>query len=214
MSQIHQATCTAPVNIAVVKYWGKRDSELILPTNDSLSVTLDQDHLRTITTARADPAFGSVDDGTRQDRLWLNGVEDEIKEGGRLSSCISELRRMRAEREAADPSLPKVRGAHCAAVTDTAAFLVQPAPVLGEQLPDRGGPRVVGVRVCGARGLGRGAVRPARGAVPVSAVSDRPARKRLGVPLTVRWICRVAVGPAPGRERLAGTRGGTTRALA
>ena len=196
MSQIYQATCTAPVNIAVVKYWGKRDSELILPTNDSLSVTLDQDHLRTITTARADRAFGSVDDGTRQDRLWLNGVEDEIKEGGRLSSCISELRRLRAEREAADPSLPKVRGAHRAGVTNTAALLVQPASVLGEQLPDRGWARVVGLWVCGARGLGRGAVRPARGAVAVGAVPDCPARQRLGVPLALRRVRRVAVGPA------------------
>lgn len=34
--------CTAPVNIAVVKYWGKRDEALILPVNDSLSGTLHQ----------------------------------------------------------------------------------------------------------------------------------------------------------------------------
>uniref|UniRef100_A0A1D5RLX3 Mevalonate (diphospho) decarboxylase n=1 Tax=Mus musculus TaxID=10090 RepID=A0A1D5RLX3_MOUSE len=36
-------TCTAPVNIAVIKYWGKRDEALILPINSSLSVTLHQD---------------------------------------------------------------------------------------------------------------------------------------------------------------------------
>ena len=99
---VYEATCTAPVNIAVIKYWGKRDSSLILPTNDSLSVTLDQDHLRTITTARADAEFGSATAGTLHDRLWLNGVEDEIKDGSRLSSCIGELRRLRAELEAKD----------------------------------------------------------------------------------------------------------------
>ncbi|NXN68145.1 MVD1 decarboxylase, partial [Himantopus himantopus] len=40
-------TCTAPVNIAVIKYWGKRDNDLILPINSSLSVTLHQDQVGT-----------------------------------------------------------------------------------------------------------------------------------------------------------------------
>ncbi|WFD32093.1 diphosphomevalonate decarboxylase [Malassezia sp. CBS 17886] len=99
-----RATCTAPVNIAVVKYWGKRDTALILPTNDSLSVTLDQDDLRTVTTARADASFGGG--ASSRDRLWLNGVEEEISAGGRLAACLAELRRLRAEREAADAALP------------------------------------------------------------------------------------------------------------
>lgn len=105
---VHQATCTAPVNIAVVKYWGKRDTSLILPTNDSLSVTLDQDHLRTVTSARADESFGTLDAGSLRDRLWLNGQEETIKPGGRLDACLTELRRLRAEREKADPSLPSL----------------------------------------------------------------------------------------------------------
>lgn len=60
------ATFTAPTNIAVIKYWGKRDSALNLPINSSLSVTLNQDDLRTTTTAVASPHFAA-------DRLWLNG---------------------------------------------------------------------------------------------------------------------------------------------
>ncbi|PWW78162.1 Diphosphomevalonate decarboxylase [Tuber magnatum] len=35
--KIYSASTTAPVNIAVVKYWGKRDAKLNLPTNSSLS---------------------------------------------------------------------------------------------------------------------------------------------------------------------------------
>lgn len=36
-----KATAKAHTNIALIKYWGKRDESLILPTNNSLSVTLD-----------------------------------------------------------------------------------------------------------------------------------------------------------------------------
>ncbi len=42
------ATALATPNIAVVKYWGKRDEELMLPTNSSLSFTMDET-LKTIT---------------------------------------------------------------------------------------------------------------------------------------------------------------------
>jgi len=83
------------------RYWGKRDTKLILPTNSSLSVTLDQDHLRSTTTARADESF-------ERDILWLNGKEDPIKEGGRLATCIGEMKRIRREFESANPNEPKV----------------------------------------------------------------------------------------------------------
>ncbi|KAI0786634.1 GHMP kinase [Abortiporus biennis] len=98
---IYQATASAPVNIACIKYWGKRDTKLILPTNSSLSVTLDQDHLRSTTTSRADPSF-------TKDRLWLNGKEEEINEGGRLATCIREMKRLRREVEDKEPNAPKL----------------------------------------------------------------------------------------------------------
>lgn len=84
------------------RYWGKRDTRLILPTNSSLSVTLDQDHLRSTTTSRADASFETGD------RLWLNGKEEAIKEGGRLAVCIKELREWRKEMEDKQKDLPKV----------------------------------------------------------------------------------------------------------
>lgn len=85
------------------RYWGKRDTKLILPTNSSLSVTLDQDHLRSTTTSRADPTF-------EKDRLWLNGKEEEIKQGGRMTTCIAEMKRLRKEEvEDKNPNEPKVR---------------------------------------------------------------------------------------------------------
>lgn len=93
---------------AHTRYWGKRDTKLILPTNSSLSVTLDQDHLRSTTTSRADESFS-------KDRLWLNGKEEVIKEGGRLHTCIKELRAWRAEEESKQANLPKV-SSRCGAV--------------------------------------------------------------------------------------------------
>ncbi|KDQ55805.1 hypothetical protein JAAARDRAFT_195621 [Jaapia argillacea MUCL 33604] len=83
------------------RYWGKRDTKLILPTNSSLSVTLDQDHLRSTTTSRADPKF-------EKDRLWLNGKEEDIKEGGRMATCIREMKRLRREVEEKSPNEPKL----------------------------------------------------------------------------------------------------------
>ncbi len=59
-------TCTAPVNIAVIKYWGKRDDKLNLPMNASLSGTLNQNDLKTITTVTASTEFV-------EDQIWLNG---------------------------------------------------------------------------------------------------------------------------------------------
>ncbi|EPQ57677.1 hypothetical protein GLOTRDRAFT_127445 [Gloeophyllum trabeum ATCC 11539] len=99
---VYEATTSAPVNIACIKYWGKRDTKLILPTNSSLSVTLDQDLLRSTTTSRADPSF-------TKDRLWLNGKEEEIKDGGRMDNCIKEMKRLRKVLvEDKDPNAPKL----------------------------------------------------------------------------------------------------------
>ncbi|XP_027540992.1 diphosphomevalonate decarboxylase [Neopelma chrysocephalum] len=84
------ATCTAPVNIAVIKYWGKRDTELILPINSSLSVTLHQDQLKTTTTAAASRDF-------TEDRLWLNGAEADVGHP-RVQACLREVRRLARKR--------------------------------------------------------------------------------------------------------------------
>ncbi|KAF5446299.1 hypothetical protein F2P56_031936 [Juglans regia] len=81
---VHMVTAQTPTNIAVIKYWGKRDETLILPVNDSISVTLDPDHLCTITTVAVSPSFD-------RDRMWLNGKEISLS-GGRFQSCLREIR--------------------------------------------------------------------------------------------------------------------------
>jgi diphosphomevalonate decarboxylase len=98
---IYQASTTAPVNIAVVKYWGKRDPSLNLPTNSSLSVTLSQADLRTHTTASCSSSFGP------EDTLLLNGSPQDVS-GARTQACFRELRGLRKQLEDKDASLPKL----------------------------------------------------------------------------------------------------------
>lgn len=85
-------TATSPTNIAVVKYWGKRDISLNLPINSSVSVTLDQSDLKTITTVTASTGFTS-----KGDRLWLNGTEEDVASNRRLVVVFREMRRLARE---------------------------------------------------------------------------------------------------------------------
>ncbi|KFA64630.1 hypothetical protein S40285_03967 [Stachybotrys chlorohalonatus IBT 40285] len=100
-TKVYRASTTAPVNIAVVKYWGKRDAKLNLPTNSSISVTLSQDDLRTLTTASTSASFSG------DDTLLLNGEASDIS-GARTQACLRELRARRQAVEAANPDLPKL----------------------------------------------------------------------------------------------------------
>ncbi|XP_071536722.1 diphosphomevalonate decarboxylase isoform X1 [Panulirus ornatus] len=84
-------TCTAPVNIAVIKYWGKRDEKIILPLNDSISFTLSQDEMCAKTTVSVSPAFSD-------DRFWLNGKEESL-ENPRVQNCLKEIRRRASKRK-------------------------------------------------------------------------------------------------------------------
>jgi len=99
-TKIYTASTTAPVNIAVIKYWGKRDTVLNLPTNSSLSVTLSQNDLRTHTTASCSATF-------TEDALHLNGTSQDVS-GARQQACFRELRALRAALESTDSSLPKL----------------------------------------------------------------------------------------------------------
>ncbi|KAM7438692.1 hypothetical protein ABFA07_011804 [Porites harrisoni] len=84
---VHMVTCQSPVNIAVIKYWGKRDEELILPLNSSLSATLNKDELHAITTVAASHKFS-------EDCLWLNGRKQEIAEMPRIQNCLLKIREL------------------------------------------------------------------------------------------------------------------------
>ena len=72
----------------------------------SVSVTMNQDDLKAITTIVASPAFGS-------DRLWLNGVEENVGSNGRVQDVLREIR------------------ARCGGRADSSGRVVPPAELAG-----------------------------------------------------------------------------------
>jgi diphosphomevalonate decarboxylase len=78
-----RATARACANIALVKYWGKRDGQLNLPAAGSLSLTLAA--LVTETTVELDPSLD-------QDELILDGNPARPKDLARTSSFLDLVR--------------------------------------------------------------------------------------------------------------------------
>lgn len=80
-------TAVAGVNIALVKYWGKRDAALNLPAVGSLSLTLDS--LGTRTTVRFDAALKAdrfVLDGAERDDANVRATLDAVRVHARLTA--------------------------------------------------------------------------------------------------------------------------------
>lgn len=76
-------TAVAHPNIALIKYWGKRDAVRNLPAVGSLSVTLDG--MQACTTVQFVP-------GQRHDTVTLNG-RSEAQTARRVTACLDLLRR-------------------------------------------------------------------------------------------------------------------------
>ena len=75
-------TAIANANIALVKYWGKRDKVNMLPNNGSISMTLDK--LNTTTT---------VEFGHEKDSVIFN--DKELTEGKELEQVVAHLNLIR-----------------------------------------------------------------------------------------------------------------------
>ncbi|HEY9724236.1 MAG TPA: diphosphomevalonate decarboxylase [Oscillatoriaceae cyanobacterium] len=93
-----RATARAHANIALVKYWGKRDEALHLPMNGSLSLTLDA--LYTTTKVTFEPALS-------EDRFVLDGQPAREADRAKVSAFLDRVRalantRVRATVESAN----------------------------------------------------------------------------------------------------------------
>jgi diphosphomevalonate decarboxylase len=83
MSAARAATAVAGTNIALVKYWGKRDAALNLPAAGSLSLTLEG--LGTRTTV-------SFSDALAADRLTLDGASADMRATARAAAFLDRVR--------------------------------------------------------------------------------------------------------------------------
>ncbi|HJC68449.1 diphosphomevalonate decarboxylase [Brachybacterium sp. EE-P12] len=81
-----RATARAHPNIALVKYWGKRDEELMLPAAGSLSLTLDA--FATTTTV----ALEGTDDEAAADSFTLNGAAATPAQATRVTRFLDLVR--------------------------------------------------------------------------------------------------------------------------
>lgn len=80
-------TAKAPVNIALIKYWGKSDAQLKIPINDSLSGTLDVDDMCATTSVALSNTF-------HDDQLWLNGKRLPLDHSSPAKPLLDEIRRI------------------------------------------------------------------------------------------------------------------------
>lgn len=70
-------------NIALIKYWGKRDKELFLPMNSSLSLTLDAFYTDTKVT---------IDETLPSDEFYLNTIRQSAEETAKISRFVDLFR--------------------------------------------------------------------------------------------------------------------------
>lgn len=84
---MRKATIKSPANIAFIKYWGRRNDDLILPLNDSISMNLDNCY--TITTVE----FGKAN----EDEIKVKFYKEKYKNlnGKQLNRVLKQVNRIR-----------------------------------------------------------------------------------------------------------------------
>ncbi len=101
-----RATAIATPNIAIIKYWGKRNESLKLPINDSVSVTLGS-NFQSKTTAEFSNDF-------EKDSMKIDGAEATEKEMKNVSLVLDYLRKnagiQKKARIISENNFPKASG--------------------------------------------------------------------------------------------------------
>lgn len=92
-----KGTAVAPSNIALSKYWGKRNDELTLPLNDSISMTLSE--VKTVTTVEFSNKY-------QEDVVAIGDSSSPITqvEGSKKKRVVKQLNRLRKAGETNFPA--------------------------------------------------------------------------------------------------------------
>lgn len=78
-----KATARANTNIALIKYWGKRDEKLFLPMNSSLSITLDRFYSTTTVEFMEE---------LKEDKLIFNNNPGSNEDRNKVSNFLTKIR--------------------------------------------------------------------------------------------------------------------------
>lgn len=81
-------TVRSYANIAIIKYWGKKDAEKMIPATSSISLTLD--NMFTTTTLTAQP-------NASQDAFYIDGVLQSQEEHQKVSRILDRFREDKAD---------------------------------------------------------------------------------------------------------------------
>jgi diphosphomevalonate decarboxylase len=128
---MYKATALAHSNLAFVKYWGKRDAELNIPLNNSISMNLSA--AQTCTTV-------VFDTGLAEDQVLLDGQSAPPRFAARVSRHLDRIRSMAGVRTCA---LVKTRNTFPASTgfassaSGLAALTLAASNALGLQLSER-----------------------------------------------------------------------------
>lgn len=195
-----KATAVAHPNIALVKYWGKRDPERNIPAVGSISITLDT--LTTTTSVSFDPALS-------EDTFSLDG-EEHPERLARVIRCLDLLRSRLADAPRAavesDNNFPTAAGLASSA-SGFAALVVAANRALDTQLSEAELAEVA------RRSSGSAARSAFGGFVEIGFVEGSDGQETFTRPILAAdaWPLRVVIAVTAAGEKVVGSTEGMTR---
>ena len=93
--EIYEGKSIGPINIALIKYWGKDDEKLITPLNNSISLTLDTKEFYTETSIKITKIKESKDQ--KEDIIELTINNEKSKITTRIKEIINQFKILKPE---------------------------------------------------------------------------------------------------------------------